>query len=194
LLEKQVTDRSVHATLADLADALQPSDVAFVYIGGHGTATADKYEFEYRLGSHHALARGEIIAANIWACPCPVFLVVDSCHSGTMLNDLMRHAHDHRDTILCPQLVAVASTESWCAAKTGWSLISMLHGHLLTDTPSPPQLVAKSIAAELRTSLEKQRPQYVIFQGGKVVEWSSARDVATASQQTATGTFTTIFF
>jgi hypothetical protein len=168
LLENQVSLASVHATIGDLAASCTAADVAVVYIGGHGSAASQDHD--YRLESYRGRAEGEVIAAKLWACPCPLFVIIDSCHSAAFINDAVATAKAKNARVVCPEMVILASTQADNEAQTGWRIVAALHDAWLRgDDAKAPTQVATSVAATLRTGNERQRAQWAHIVGGELV-------------------------
>lgn len=160
LLDEQATHDNITAALGHLAEQeLDKNDLVVVLMSGHGACLHDNHRGFFFLthdcARHNvhgrALPFAALVGAYLSRLPCKVFLVLDTCHSGSSMGDL-----DHQSAIEGGMIVLTACLKDQTAMeKDGWkhgllslALLEGLSGrHLcLTGkaTPLPQPLEGKS--------------------------------------------------
>jgi len=147
-LERQATKGTISECLPTCVDVCDPDDILFVYLGGHGSGPSD----EYHLCTWGGGTGSSIVLSAIQQCKCPVFMVVDSCYAGQMIEDAK--AMDN-----LPPLTICASVQRDSPASTGWRLIQYLIDHVSSGDYVTPMQISSYIVENLRTPNPNQRAQ-----------------------------------
>jgi hypothetical protein len=160
LLDSRATSETLLATLADLSDRLTPEDSLFVFYAGHGffdRDTADSYWALFDAGKDEKRKANWVAHSRIRQIldqlPCRhVFLVSDSCFSGSFLN-LDRGGWASWGSVLSPGGIALASgsgalPSGGSAAASGDSTLASDSDFLLKAFNRRSRLVLTSGALE----------------------------------------------
>jgi len=155
LLERQCTPTSIGPTLHDAAseNVCQEGDILVVYLGGHGSGGSGS---AYSLATWQGHTYSSTILDAIADTKAEVFMIVDSCHSGAMIDDAKAYFQSRSYT---PKITILASTQSWSPARTGWRILQMLVDHVSSGKFITPLQVSEYVVENLRTTLETQRAQ-----------------------------------
>jgi len=155
LLERQCTPLSILASLADAAseNISHEGDIIFLYLGGHGSGGSGS---DYSLATWQGGTKSGDVLKAIAKCKAEIFMVVDSCHSGAMIDDAKKFFGDDGYK---PKMTILASTQADNSACTGWKLIQMLVDHVGSGKYITPASVGQYVVDNLRTSLETQKAQ-----------------------------------
>src|SRR3989338_9716010 len=93
-LERQCTPKAIFESLKVAAGVCNDeNDILFVYLGGHGCRKKNSVcestgnSYEYNLSTWEGSTPSSLILEAIEKIKCPVFMVVDSCYSGQMIDD-----------------------------------------------------------------------------------------------------------
>lgn len=169
LLERQCTERSILTTLADCVETVEPGQMLFAYLGGHGSS--EDGTAQWSLGSYGE-TRGVDVAPLVARCKGEVFVVTDSCHSGAFLRDLKNVLGKSPRAWAPPRVTALGSVQASLTAMTGWRLIDLLIDSAIQAERTPRE-TALHVVKTLRTPQAKQRAQLCFFEGRRVVEETS---------------------
>lgn len=168
-LERQCTPNVIKESLTVATGTCQPKeDFLFVYLGGHGSRkSSDVFGksgngYEYVLGTWGGGTSSELVLKAIENAKCPVFMVVDSCHSGQMIPD----AKSFFENKSHPTIYILASTQSDNSAQTGWKLIQKLIDHMVDGSKKQDvnaTTIGMDVVDTLVTSLQGQKAQFEIL-------------------------------
>ena len=123
-LERQCTPNAIYESLKVAAEICNDeNDILFVYLGGHGSRKQSEVyqesgnKFEYNLGTWGGSTPSSLVLKAIQTVKCPVFMVVDSCYSGQMIDDAKSY---FLHAPLAHELYVLTSTQNDKSAQTGW--------------------------------------------------------------------------
>ena len=155
LLERQCTPKSIIANLSDAAseNISHENDIMLIYLGGHGNGGSGK---DYSLATWEGFTMSGDVLRAISKCKAEIFMVVDSCHSGAMIDDAKRFFGSEKSK---PKMTILTSTQADNSACTGWKLIQMLVDHVGSGKYITPASVGQYVVDNLKTSLETQKAQ-----------------------------------
>jgi len=150
LLERQCTPDMIKASLQNLVYNSQEGDIIFIYLGGHGNKKIDGYY----LSTWEGKTCSKDILPILQNCKSEIFMVVDSCYSGQMIEDFKKQKNSPKTSIL-------ASTQSDQSAYSGWKLLQMLIENIfnIDSSFSEPKTIMNYIEKNFITSSETQKAQ-----------------------------------
>ncbi len=158
MLEKQCTPKTLTTNLENTLEFCNEGDILFLYIGGHGINSKGYYE----LCTHGGYTSSKMILKSLKSAKCEVFLVVDSCYSGQMIEDIK-----YNNFTLPKDFHILASTNPDLCAMTGWRLLQLLIDNIfIPNTYTNPIEVCNTIQEKLVTPLQGQRANVMIKRSG----------------------------
>lgn len=155
LLEKQCTPKTITTMLENSLTQCNEGDVLFLYLGGHGTNSNGYYE----LCTHNGYTSSKMILDVLKHSKCEVFMVVDSCYSGLMIEDIkVSKTFQNKKN-----LHVLSSTTHDLCAMTGWRLVQLLIDNLfVSDSYSSPGDICKTVEEQLVTPQKGQKARVMI--------------------------------
>jgi hypothetical protein len=87
-------------------------------------------------------------------CKAEIFMVVDSCYSGKMIEDLIRSKFS------VEKISLLTSTSKDESAQTGWKLIQILIENIFKDDFSSVKIIGEFAQANLVTPLKTQKANF----------------------------------
>lgn len=167
LLETQCTPKVILANLENLVSNCQNGDVLVCYLGGHGNRQkrlsidpllclkASSY-YEYNLCTYKGCTISTDVFKVLKGCPAEIYLIIDSCYSGQMIEDYLNY---HEDLKLNIQFLS--STLCDLSAWTGWLLVDMLRSRIFDQSKNTSfNEVCLDIVQNFKTSSEEQKAVY----------------------------------
>ena len=154
LLEKQCTPKNIKANLENMIYCTNECDIIFIYLGGHGNNSNN----QYNLCTYDEYTTSTDVLDILTKTKAEVFLIVDSCYSGQIINDFQAYEKHITTTYNI-----LTSTYSNMSAYTGWKLIQLLIDVIFNkdETKAPSILeICKYIQDNLITSLKEQKANH----------------------------------
>jgi len=151
LLEKQCTPKTIQVNLENIVESLNEGDILFLYVGGHGS----NHKGFYELCTWGGYTNSHLIMSCLKNCKSEVFLIIDSCFSGLMIEDVKNCKFSLKNN-----LHLLSSTHHDLPAWTGWKLIKMLIENIFINDYSDAKTIGNFISKYFSTSNPQQKANF----------------------------------
>jgi hypothetical protein len=167
LLETQCTPKVILSNLENLVSNCQKDDVLVCYLGGHGCGAkrssinndinlVQSAYYEYNLATYKGYTTSSSIYEVLKGCQAEIYLIIDSCYSGQMIEDYFNY---HSELNL--NIKFLSSTLWNLSAYTGWLLIEMLRERIFDKSKNTSfNDICLDIVEKFKTSSKEQKAVY----------------------------------
>lgn len=163
LIEKQCSSSYLLSTINNISPNLKDNDILFMYLGGHGTINTNNNlnlkEYVFCTNTENTSSKNILDA--IKSIRSRIFMIVDSCYSGQMINDIKRY-----NNLECNRLDVLTSTDPDLSAYTGWILCNLLLKNMFLNNNNLSNIcdICSNIMKEFKTNYLEQKINYYKYE------------------------------